>query len=175
MSTYLTKSHLIVTAALVCMISLMFIGCDSAGTSASNSGQAKKKSARTFTFHKPAQYKTAISRIRELHDAINGSDPLPDPIEYQVQEIVHGTGPGAHSHFYIYDPTETEEPDFGEEGEHETTDKRIIDVKVDPIVELKDVVRWLPKMRFSKVQLKAKNFVPAIKKKLIHSPATFQH
>ena len=147
MFTYYTKRHFIATAALVCMTSLMFVGCDSGNTSAANKPeQIEKKSERTFTFHKPEQYNTAISRIRELHDAISGGDPLPSPIEYQVQEIVHGTGSGAHSHFYIYDPTATEEHDFGEEEDHEQTGESIIDVKVDPMVELKDVVRWLPKI-----------------------------
>ncbi len=146
MSTYLTKRHFIVTAALFCMMPLMFVGCDSGSTSANNLGQVQKKQTRTFTFHKPEQYTTAIDRIRELHDAISGSDPLPAPIEYQVKEIVHGTGPGAHSHFFIHDPADTEEHDFGEEEDHETTDEIIIDVKVEPMVELKDVVRWLPKI-----------------------------
>ena len=146
MSKHTTKGHFVVAAALVCMMSLIFIGCDSGNTSANSSGQVKKKQSRTFTFHKPKQYKTAIDRIRELHDAISGNDALPTPIEYQVKEVIHGTGPSAHSHFFIYDPTATEEHDFGEEDHHETTDEKIIDVKVDPIVELKDIVRWLPQI-----------------------------
>ena len=147
MSKHITQCHFVVATALVCMMSLIFTGCDSGIASTNNnSGQATNKRARSFTFHKPREFNTAITRIRELHDVISGSDALPDPIEYQVKEVVHGSGVNAHSHFFFYDPTETEEHDFGEEEEHETTEEKIIDVKVDPFVELYDVVRWLPKI-----------------------------
>ena len=147
MSKHITQCHFVVATALVCMISLIFTGCDSGIASTSNnSGQVKKKRGRSFTFHKPREFNTAITRIRELHDVISGSDTLPDPIEYQVKEVVHGSGVNAHSHFFLYDPAETKEHDFGEEEDHETTAEKIIDVKIDPFVELYDIIRWLPKI-----------------------------
>ena len=147
MSKHIINSHFVVATALVCMMSLIFIGCDSGNASTgNNSGQVKKKRGRSFTFHKPREFNTAMTRIRVLHEIISGSATLPAPIEYQVKEVVHGSGVNAHSHFFLYDPAETEEHDFGEEEKHETTDEKIIDVKVDPFVELYDVVRWLPKI-----------------------------
>ena len=147
MSKHITQCHFVVATALVCMMSLISIGCDSGIASTSNdSGQVKKKRTRSFTFHKPREFNTAIARIRELHDVISGSDALPDPIGYQVKEVIHGSGVNAHSHFFLYDPAETKEHDFGEEEDHETTGEKIIDVKVVPFVELYDIARWLPKI-----------------------------
>jgi hypothetical protein len=162
MSSSFSRSHLLVTTVLVCMMPLAIIGCDAGpdntNTSSNNSETVKDRTPKTFSFHRPESYENAMSRIRELHEAISSSDPMPDPIEYQVKEVVHGEGPSGHSHFYFHDPAAESQEDFephdkdpftgeavGEDG-HVTTDENIIDVKVDPFSELRDIMRWLPKI-----------------------------
>jgi len=134
-------------AVLICTMSFALNGC----TESSNSGSqaVEKSSLPYFAFHKPKEIKIAVDRIRELHDAVTGSDPLPDPISYQVKEVIHGTGASGHSHFYLHDPAKAEQEelvaDEADDG-HVTTAENILDVKVNPIDEQKDLIRWLPKI-----------------------------
>jgi len=155
MSSFLCGSRFLF-AVFVCMVSFALIGCagPSSETSSNDGAQsAKKSSLPYFSFHQPKEIKVAVERIRELHDAITGSDPLPEPIFYQVKEVVHGSGPSEHSHYYFHDPKTAEkdeatpaETDPVDEDGHVTTGENIHDVTVEPLAELKDLMRWLPKI-----------------------------
>lgn len=143
MPTNQSSNHFVVTSLVVCMMALMFIGCqnsDTAGPTVSD-----KPKVPSFTFHKPKEFGAAVIRMRQLHDAIASNDPLPSPIEYQVKEVVHGEGEAGHSHYFLHD----EENSTGEvapDDGHETTGENILNVSVGPIVEQKDIFRWLPKI-----------------------------
>ena len=142
MLTNRKENHFVVTAMIVCMMSLIFIGCETADTASSTA--VKKPKIPSFSFHKPKEFGVAVSRMRELHDAIVSDDPLPSPIEYQVKEVVHGEGEAGHSHYFLHDENETDES-AADDG-HETTGENILNVSVGPIVEQKDIIRWLPKI-----------------------------
>ena len=137
------ESHITIALMVACAIPLMFIGCQRAGTTASE--DVEKRKTPSFTFHKPKEFGVAVSRMRELHEAILSNDALPAPIEYQVKEVVHGEGPSGHSHYYLHDPENESEQTVADDG-HETTGENILDVSVGPIVEQKDIMRWLPKI-----------------------------
>ena len=140
------QSCFLLAAVIVSTMSLVSVGCntDASGVAASSSENAGPKKIPAFTFHKPKELSTAISRIRELHDAITGNDPLPAPIEYQVKEIVHGEGESGHSHYFLHEGEETDES-AADDGDM-TTGEKIHSVSVDPIEEQKDLIRWLPKI-----------------------------
>lgn len=148
MFTYRTENHFIRALTVACIIlpmitSSMFVGCQRDGNSAAADG--KKRKVPSFTFHKPKEFGDAVSRLRQLHDAIISNDPLPDPIEYQVKEVVHGEGPTGHSHYYLHNGEDESGKAAADDG-HETTGEHILNVSVGPIVEQKDIIRWLPKI-----------------------------
>ena len=138
---------------VLAIIPVTFLSCDkpTVETTASNAESVRPLPASAIRFHKPKELKTAVSRMRELHDAITSSEPLPEPIEYQIKEVVHGTGASGHSHYYLRDhESSSSEPEHDEtedhDHDHETSDEKIHDVKVDAFVELKDLAKWLPKI-----------------------------
>lgn len=137
-------------ALFICMLPFALSGCaePNSATSSSDGSSGAKKSLPYFSFHKPKEVKVAVGRIRELHDAITGSDPLPEPIFYQVKEVVHGSGASGHSHYYLHDPEKNEEGESEphDEDGHVTTAENIHDVTIEPLAELKDILRWLPKI-----------------------------
>ena len=141
-------------AVMLAITLLAFIGCEkqaSKNSPASNSQSVKSLPASALSFHKPKDMKTAVDRMRELHDAITGDEAMPDSIEYQIQEVIHGTGASGHSHYYLYDPdnSSSEADHHDEEGEdhdhaHETSDEKIHNVTINAFVELRDLAKWLP-------------------------------
>lgn len=136
----------LLSAMIVITMCFITIGCntDASGVATGNgSGEAGTKKVPSFTFHKPKELSTAISRVRELHDAITGNDPLPSPIEYQVKEIVHGEGESGHSHYFLHD--EDTDESAADDGDV-TTGENIHSVSIEPIEEQKDLIRWLPKI-----------------------------
>lgn len=152
MSSLLNGSRFLL-AVFVCLVSFALIGCvdpSSEASSTDGSQSVKKSSLPYFSFHKPKEIKVAVARIRELHAAITSSDPLPEPIFYQVKEVVHGSGPSGHSHYYLHDPETAKKdgavPDGAHEDGHVTTGEHIHDVTIEPMAELKDLMRWLPKI-----------------------------
>lgn len=132
-------------ALFICMLPFALSGCaePNSATSSSDGSSGAKKSLPYFSFHKPKEVKVAVGRIRELHDAITGSDPLPEPIFYQVKEVVHGSGASGHSHYYLHDPEKNEEGESEphDEDGHVTTAENIHDVTIEPLAELKDILR----------------------------------
>lgn len=118
------------------------------GCNTSESGQAAKTPKRKlkFKFHKPKSLPKAVERMRELHSAVVSEDAMPDPITYEVEEEVHGTGSAGHSHYHLVlaDEEESDDDKQSDSDGHETTATKIHHVEVDSFTELTDIARWLP-------------------------------
>jgi len=115
-------------------------GCDSGSASqtAPKDGQAKG-GLPNFQFHQPKKLEVALTRIRELHDAMLAEAPLPDPSVFKVVELIHGTGSAAHSHYHLADESY--------DGHREEDEKqKVHDYKVDAVQELTDLIGWLPRI-----------------------------
>ena len=93
--------------------------------------------------HKPGSLNDAIERLSEITGDVTGQGELEDRI-VSVVEIVHGEGPGAHSHFYLEsDFAAGDRPDdHDDHGEHESEKRH--EMKVDPFDEFIDIANWLP-------------------------------
>ena len=97
-----------------------------------------------FDFHKPETLDIAVSRLREINEAVVSDVPLPKPRKYEVLEIIHGSGASAHSHYYLAG-AQREEHD---EHEHEPMkeEEKTHQIEVDIFTEFYDIARWLPKI-----------------------------
>ena len=155
----------------MCLMCFAFQGC-APSTTDSPAGKATKKLPK-LTFHKPKEYSSAVARLGELISAINSDAALPEPVRFDVEEIMHGTGSSAHSHYYLvykhehkhkhkhkhkheHEHEHEHEHQHGQESDHEhdhedehehghqETGRKLHTVKVDVITELTDIVRWLP-------------------------------
>lgn len=122
--------------ALVC-------GCGTTETPSAESTVAKPVPKQRF--HLPKTYPKGVARIRELFDVVSGEGELPEPISYQVREIIHGTGAAAHSHFHLLENTNNEDQVFDDDG-HETTGEKTHTIVVDWSTELSDLALRLPKI-----------------------------
>lgn len=130
---------------------------------------AQVESLPKLDFHKPADFQTAVSRIREVHDLFVSDAPLPAATSFTVAEIVHSHGDGdSHVHYrrvddsgnYEHDDHDHEDHDQEHEDhdddahEHEHDDHgdgdpseaepKMHTTEVDVFTELTDIVRWLP-------------------------------
>jgi len=163
----LYRKHVAWLAVMLAITPLAFIGCQ--GPTSDNADTVKALPASAMRFHKPKELKDAINRMRQLHDAIVSSEALPEPIQYQVKEVIHGTGASGHSHYYLHDSDSDDkrESDHG----HETVGEIVHDVSIDAFVELKDLAKWLPKIasdsnmgesKWSKVNEVSKQLTPTL-------------
>lgn len=91
-------------------------------------------------FHCPDEFEPSVKRLREIHDAVTSSNPLPEPITLKVVEIIHGEGAGAHSHYYPAGKVE----DDGHHGDELTTDEKMHELEIDAFTELRDIAWVLP-------------------------------
>ena len=125
------------TYLIILALSLLSTACDNPDSG----GVSKSKALPNLEFHKPESLNLAISRLREIHDAIVDQGPLPEPREFEVLEVVHGEGVGAHSHYYLagQDRQDHHHEDMKEE---EKTHR----VQVDVFTEFEDIVTWLPRI-----------------------------
>ena len=148
------KQHFALMTIVFAIISFSFSGCENpgAGNSPSASATAKALPPSALRFHRPKKLKAAVTRMRQIHDVIASSEALPEPIKYQVKEVIHGTGTSGHSHYYLHDPESSDhdgddhdEEEHDDDG-HETTGEEIHDVTIDPFIEIKDLSKWLPKL-----------------------------
>lgn len=156
------RQPIVMMAVVFSIIPLTFAGCprsDSLAPTNSKSETNQTLPASAMRFHKPKELKDAVGRMKQLHDAMISNASLPQPIEYQVKEVIHGTGASGHSHYYLHEPEAS--PASGndentlfdysdatghDDHDHETTGEKIHDVTIDPFVELKDLAKWLPKI-----------------------------
>jgi hypothetical protein len=129
------------SAAVSILLLNILCGCNE-----SSSQQAEKATEKPIPkqrFHLPKAYPKGVERIRELFDSVSGDGELPEPITYQVLEIMHGTGAAAHSHYHLLKGSGDQE--FEDDG-HETVGEKTHTVVVDWSSELTDLARWLPKI-----------------------------
>jgi len=132
------KIHVVgVTVALLCLL----LGCDQSGRQPT--AVKKEKPIPKQRFHLPKTYPKGVARIRELFDAANGEGNLPEPISYQVLEILHGTGAAAHSHFHLL--KDSKEQNFDDDG-HVKMGEKTHEITVEWSSELSDLAKWLPKI-----------------------------
>ena len=128
-------------ASISTLLLVILLGCSKPPTP--GAGNQVKKSIPKQRFHLPKTYPKGIARVRELFDVVNADGDLPEPITYQVLEIIHGTGAAAHSHFHLLEEsTNVEMDDHG----HETTGKNTHTVVVDWSTELSDLAKRMPKI-----------------------------
>ena len=84
---------------LLCLIA----GCHETKTDDSNLVVAN--TLPKLDFHRPKTLADAVGRLRQIHDAVTADEPLPKPLEFDVLEVVHGTGAGAVSYTHLTLPT----------------------------------------------------------------------
>lgn len=58
-------------------------------------------------------------------------------------EVIHGTGPGGHSHFYLASQYDANDGGDDHHSEEDETVKRLV-AEIPLRTELSDVVKWLP-------------------------------
>ena len=120
-----------------------------AGCNQGSLGEPKTESVTKLPkmkFHRPNSFPVAVSRLVEIHQCILSERPLPDPKIFQVVEVIHGSGPGAHSHYHLAnDSSGHKHAHSDEHAVEESNEKRHI-VEVDVITEMADIIRWLPKI-----------------------------
>lgn len=130
-------------AAMPALLFTILCGCE---TSTSQQAESKtEKSIPKQRFHLPKTYPKGVQRIRELFDVVSGDGELPEPISYQVLEIMHGTGAAAHSHYHLLEGSTKTDQVFEDDG-HETTGEKTHTIVVDWSSELTDLAQWLPKI-----------------------------
>ena len=149
---FLRRTPSLASAIMAGLFLMMAVGCQPEVA-------PKEKALPKMDFHKPKEFKAAVDRIRELHDAFCSEDSLPDPISYTVVEVSHSHGEGdSHVHYHLFkEKSHDHEHEDGHdhEGGHDHEDDHDHDhgdenelkkhvVTVDIFTELKDIVRWLP-------------------------------
>ncbi|MEL7497318.1 MAG: hypothetical protein AAFN77_06875 [Planctomycetota bacterium] len=118
---------------------LLLVGCNDSATNKPANSEGET-SANIPRLHKPKEFSVAVERLDELLGAITSEDPLPDDVTYEVTEVIHGEGPGAHSHYYLaYEEADQPKDDHG--GKSSTKRHK---VSVDVFSEFSDIVEWLP-------------------------------
>jgi len=134
----------------------LLVGCNTASQPASSDQEkssAKGKDMQPkLSLHKPKTFPNAITRLKQMHEALLEDGEFPAPTTVHYVEVIHGTGASGHSHYYSAADYEANKGE-GEEDhdhypgehdheEHETVKQR--SMEVDLRTELTDVVRWLP-------------------------------
>lgn len=95
--------------------------------------------------HQPKTFSAAINRLAEINESLLSAAPFPEPLQVDYVEVVHGSGPGGHSHFYLaaaYDANGEEEHGDHHSEEDETVKRLVATIPLK--TELPDVVKWLP-------------------------------
>ena len=131
----------ILVVGVAVTLSTVLLGCEQSGSQ--QTAVKKDKPIPKQRFHLPKAYPKGVARIRELFDAVNGEGELPEPISYQVLEIMHGTGAAAHSHYHLL--KDSKDQTFEDDG-HVTMGEKTHKITVDWSSELSDLAKWLPKI-----------------------------
>lgn len=135
------------TATLGFCLLAIFSGC-SEQTAKSSGASDSSEAHHNLSLHKPKNLSAAVSRMVELHESLISSDAFPEPAKIKYVEVIHGMGPGGHSHFYLeseYDPAAGHEEQSAFPGEEvESEEVKHLVAEVDCRTELKDITGWLP-------------------------------
>ena len=137
----------------------------------SHAGVASKKKLPKQTFHRPKTGSQAVTRMKQLVEAIAAQESLPAPIEYSVREVIHGTGASAHSHYYLIgDDGKSIDEDHTEDDSSEIRHE----VQVDALTEFYDIVRWLPKTAaMGSLEKKQWDAINGISKEMVNEMSIF--
>lgn len=139
----------------------------------SSTGVASKKKLPKMAFHRPETGGQAVTRLKELVEAITSEGSLPDPIEYSVREVIHGTGASGHSHYYLIKEGQEPVDDDHGHGDIESSEVRH-EVQVDALTELYDIARWLPKTAaLASLEKKQWDAVNGVSKEMVNVMSIF--
>ena len=99
-----------------------------------------------LSFHKPADFPAAVTRLEKIREAVLSDQPLPSPKTFRVVESIHGSGPGAHSHYHLaQESDEGHSHDDAHGHSHDGESSEVThDVQVDVVTEMVDIVKWMP-------------------------------
>ena len=139
-----TVYALAIAATMIATGIPMLSGCNP--TEAKQGADAQTKKLPKLKFHKPKTFQGAVARLNELREAVVSEEALPEPKSFRVVESIHGTGPGAHSHYNLAkDSSDQSQADaHGHGHDDEESSEKFHDVLVDPITEMMDIVKWMP-------------------------------
>ena len=122
------------------------VGCQPGddGDAVPNNSQKLPK----LRFNKPKTFDVAVKRMAEIQENVMTDDPLPAPKIFKVVETIHGSGPGAHSHYHLASNASEHSHDDDSAHSHGhddiESDEKIHEVQVDVFTEFVDIVKWLP-------------------------------
>ncbi len=107
-----------------------------------------KKELPKLRFHQPKNFDAAVERFAEIQKAVMAEGPLPDQRIFNVVETIHGSGPGAHSHYHLDSQASVHdhEGDNSQSHGHDATEtnEKLHEVQIDVFTELVDIVKWMP-------------------------------
>ena len=120
-------------------------GCNNPTQSTSESKPAAD-SGPNLSFCRPKKLSVAIARLQEMHESLMADGDFPSPVKVDYVEVIHGTGPSGHSHYYLAADYEAQEDGHSEHEGHHHEDEAIKHsvLEVDLRSELANIVSWLP-------------------------------
>ena len=133
----------------ICSVLLfgMLLGCQpNSSTVDSQPGTNSQAPRHGLKLHKPKTLPLAVTRLFQINESLLSEDPFPAPLEIDYVEVIHGTGPGGHSHFYpasTYDAKGEHDDHHDDHSEEEESIKRLT-AEIPLQTEVKDIVKWLP-------------------------------
>ena len=133
-------------AAIAALLPLL-AGCPGSGEGPT--GQPETRKLPKLTFHKPADFPVAVTRLAEIRTAVLSDQPLPPAKVFQVVESIHGSGAGAHSHYHLEQETDDQDPshDHAHGHSHDDESSEVTHaVQVDLVTEMVDIVKWMPEI-----------------------------
>ncbi|MDG2181371.1 MAG: hypothetical protein P8L78_06750 [Mariniblastus sp.] len=132
--------------AVLSAVVTLLAGCNQTGVDqpGAESKTARVKKLPKMKFHRPDSFPTAIARLGEIHQVIISDSPLPEPKMFQVVEVIHGSGPGAHSHYHLASAPVDHSHGHSDDHADEKSNEKNHEVNVDVITEMADIVKWLP-------------------------------
>ena len=124
---------------------IVMAGCASKSENTDVKEKKSSPSQPKLSLHRPANFSSAISRLGEIHEILEGKGELPPPRKIEYVEVIHGQGASAHSHYFL--ASEFQKMDGAHDHDHhddmeETVKHRFFEVGLRQ--ELEDVARWLP-------------------------------
>ena len=124
------------------------VGCqpESGGTH-SKSNDDHHGPGHNLKLHKPKTLSAAVNRLAAINESLGSPEPFPQPLKIDYVEVIHGSGPGGHSHFYPASSYDAKHEDgdapHDSHSEDDETVKRLV-AEIPLRTELTDTVKWLP-------------------------------
>jgi hypothetical protein len=108
--------------------------------------KAAAESGPNLSFCRPKKLSAAIARLQEMHEVLLAPGDFPSPVKVDYVEVIHGTGPSGHSHYYLAADYEAQGEGHDEHGGHHHEDEAVKHsvLELDLQSELTNIVAWLP-------------------------------